>query len=213
MKVLLFENIMQYFIIWNSKYFQHFSELERLRQIEKKWLDLQTHKDARNESGQGMCSDQSNPSSSQDSSAQKDQRVIVSPDKVILDVPSSRLFDEKSILSKVQKRYHVRAKRLVKHLKNYPDKFSVDENGIISINGKIQPCMDISECLSETFYHNKTLNIPQFQNWTELLKSMNLESYISNPKYKKEEEASLPSAWYFLGEISDEGLFTSGTIE
>ena len=136
------------------------------------------------------------------SEEQSDQRAPVILDRVVVDVPNPEQtptnLSEKEVLLKVQKRHHAKARRLLRELKNNTDIFTFDGTGQIYIDGKIQP-INIQDCLSETFYHNKALSVPNFGRWIELLERLNLKKHITNPKYSEKKVSSINTEnWYYL---------------
>ena len=147
--------------------------------------------------------------------SQSDQRAPVEADRTVVDLPvplSSEKkaieLSEKDLLSKVQKRHFVKARKLLRALKCHNDVFGIRADGNVIIDGKIQS-LNIRDCLSETFYQNKAVHVSNFSSWLDLLNRLNLKSHVTNPKYHEKNlrtSTDADSAWYFIGEICDEGL-------
>ena len=119
---------------------------------------------------------------------------------------NEKTLSDEIIVKSLRKRYQVRGKKILQHVRNHPDIISYDSHGILTIRGNIISGLNILDALPECFYENKHLNITGLDKWLLALNEIGVKHLITNKSLKnseKEREALFcpESKWYFLGKL------------
>jgi len=71
----------------------------------------------------------------------------------------------------------------MEHLSNFPNRFSYDENGVVSIDGTTYPGSNIKELLPLLFQPigRQSWDIKGLYEWIEMLHSLGLTYFMKNP--------------------------------
>ena len=109
-------------------------------------------------------------------------------------------FPHSLILSKIWKRHHFKASRILDELKK-SGRFSIDKNSMVSIDSK--PLHESVFQLMKVAFQPVKKDLSKYHVFAELLKELNLENFISN-KYLLVKDhhpsVNLSSYWYYIGE-------------
>ena len=119
----------------------------------------------------------------------------------------TKKLNNKDIISYLREGHKKNGSLLLEKLTTFPEDFTYDQNGIVTIFGVTFPGCSIFHLLPFTFYSSDKEDISCIYSWLFLLKKHGLMHFAENPHLKKlskleETYHTVNSKWYYLGPVN-----------